>query len=68
MKINDWINTSNYVYNKTLDKIKGRHKINFINLRDLLVTDNTKKFFSPSFKSLVLFKSYGTNLLNDANL
>jgi IS605 OrfB family transposase len=41
--IDNWINTSNYVYNKTLEKIKNGHKINFISLRDLLVTDNTKK-------------------------
>ena len=42
--IDDWINTSNYIYNKTLEKIKNGHKINFNNLRDLLVTDNTKKY------------------------
>ena len=41
--IDNWINTSNYIYNKTLEKIKNGHKINFNNLRDLLVTDNTKK-------------------------
>ena len=41
--INDWINTSNYVYNKTVETIKNGHKINFQNLRDLLVTNNTKK-------------------------
>lgn len=41
--IDDWINTSNYVYNKTLEKIKKGHKINFMSLRDLLVTNNTKK-------------------------
>ena len=41
--IDDWINTSNYIYNKTLEKIKQGHKINFFTLRDLLVTNNTKK-------------------------
>jgi len=41
--IDNWINTSNYIYNKTLEKIKNGHKINFNDLRDLLVTDNTKK-------------------------
>ena len=41
--INEWINTSNYVYNKTLEKIKSGHIINFYKLRDLLVTNNTKK-------------------------
>jgi transposase len=41
--IDEWINTSNYVYNKTLEKIKSGLKPNFMNLRDLLVTNNTKK-------------------------
>ena len=39
--IDNWINTSNYVYNKTLEKINNGHVIN--SLRDLLVTDYTKK-------------------------
>jgi IS605 OrfB family transposase len=41
--IDEWINTSNYVYNKTIEKINKGHSINFMNLRDLLVTNNTKK-------------------------
>ena len=41
--INDWINTSNYIYNKTLEKIKNGFEVNFHKLRDLLVTNNTKK-------------------------
>jgi IS605 OrfB family transposase len=41
--IDNWINTSNYVYNKTLEKINNGHVINFNSLRDLLVTDYTKK-------------------------
>ena len=41
--IDDWINTSNYIYNKTLEKIKNGRVINFNSLRDLLVTENTKK-------------------------
>lgn len=48
--INEWLNTSNYVYNKTLEKIKDGHKINFFNLRDLLVTNITKKS-SAEYKS-----------------
>lgn len=41
--INEWINTSNYIYNKTLETINGGHKINFYDLRDKLVTAKTKK-------------------------
>lgn len=41
--IDEWINTSNYVYNKTIEFTKNSHKPNFFNLRDLLVTKNTKK-------------------------
>lgn len=42
--LDDWINTSNYVYNKTVETIyKKHHQANFQNLRDLLVTANTKK-------------------------
>ena len=41
--INDWINTSNYIYNKTLEKIKNGFEVNFHKLRNLLVTNNTKK-------------------------
>ena len=48
--IKEWLNTSNYVYNKTLEKINNGHKINFFNLRDLLVTNITKKS-SAEYKS-----------------
>lgn len=41
--IDEWINTSNYVYNKTVETIKKGHQINFQSLRDKLVTKNTKK-------------------------
>ncbi len=41
--INEFINTSRYVYNKTVEYICNGHKINFQNLRDILVTENTKK-------------------------
>jgi transposase len=39
-----WINTSNYVYNKAVESIyKHKYQPNFMNLRDKLVTSNTKK-------------------------
>lgn len=42
--INEWFHTSNFVYNKTVDQINNhKHKVDFIQLRDLLVTQNTKK-------------------------
>ena len=41
--LDEWINTSNYVYNKTIESIHKGDKINFMSLRDKLVTKNTKK-------------------------
>jgi IS605 OrfB family transposase len=41
--IDEWINTSNYVYNKTLEKIKLGLNPNWMNLRDMLVINKTKK-------------------------
>jgi transposase len=41
--INEFIDTSRYVYNKTLEYLKKGHSNNFFNLRDLLVTYETKK-------------------------
>jgi hypothetical protein len=41
--INEFIDTSRYVYNKTLEYLKKGHTNNFYNLRDLLVTYETKK-------------------------
>lgn len=41
--INGWINTSNYVYNKTVEKIKSGAQPNWMNLRDALVISKTKK-------------------------
>ena len=40
---NEWIKTSNYVYNKTIACINKGDKVNFINLRDKCVTNQTKK-------------------------
>lgn len=41
--INRFIDTSRFVYNKTLKCINDGHRVNFQDLRDLLVTENTKK-------------------------
>lgn len=41
--LDEWINTSNYVYNKTIESINNGDKINFMSLRDKLVTKTTKK-------------------------
>ena len=50
--INDWLNTSNYVYNKTVAEIKKRKdNVNFIKLRDMFVTNNTKKN-NPEYKEI----------------
>jgi putative transposase len=39
----EWMNTSNYVYNKTVEALQAGAKNNFIDLRDKLVTASTKK-------------------------
>ena len=41
--IDEFIDTSRFVYNRTLQYINNGHRINFVDLRDLLVTENTKK-------------------------
>lgn len=41
--IDEFINTYRYVYNKSIEYLKKGHKPNFQDLRDLLVTENTKK-------------------------
>jgi IS605 OrfB family transposase len=41
--IDNWIYTYSYVYNNTVEKIEKGNPVNFIDLRDLLVTNNTKK-------------------------
>ena len=43
IQLDKFIDTARYVYNKTLEYIKKGHKANFYDLRDLLVTENTKK-------------------------
>ena len=41
--LDEFIDTSRFVYNRTVDQINKGHKINFQSLRDLLVTADTKK-------------------------
>jgi len=41
--LNKFIDTSRYVYNRTLEHINKGHKVNFQDLRDIIVTENTKK-------------------------
>jgi len=41
--LDKFIDTSRYVYNRTVEHIKNGHPANFQSLRDLLVTTNTKK-------------------------
>lgn len=49
--IDEWINTSNYVYNKTVEAINNGAPINFQTLRDMVVTRNTKKT-NPEYQQL----------------
>ena len=41
--LNQWMKTSNYVYNKTIALINDGNPINFYNLRDKIVTNGTRK-------------------------
>ena len=42
--IKEWFNTCNYLYNKANEYVKHKkYKPNFMTLRDLLITNNTKK-------------------------
>ena len=41
--LEEWFNVTRYLYNESLELINKGHKINFIELRDLLVTQETKK-------------------------
>lgn len=50
-----FIDTSRFVYNRTLQHIKNGHKVNFQDLRDLLVTDQTKKH-------LDVYKAYDSSI------
>ena len=42
-RIQQWIHTSNFVYNKTVAAIRAGHPVHFQDLRNRLVTANTKK-------------------------
>jgi IS605 OrfB family transposase len=42
--IEEWMNTSRYVYNKTVQCVRSGDTVNFYNLRDKLVTADTKKY------------------------
>lgn len=57
-KIDEFIDTSRYVYNKTLDCIKNGHAVNWRTLRDLLVT-NTTSMHDKSYQDV---KSQLSNL------
>ncbi len=56
--LNEFIDTARYVYNRAIETIEKGHRVNFQNLRDLLVTENTKKHleeykaFDSSVKTL----------------
>lgn len=50
--IDEWINTSRYVYNKTVNLIAEGHKINHFELRDIIVTENTKKT-NPEYQTFI---------------
>ena len=41
--LNEFMDTSRFVYNRTLEYIKKGHQPNFQTIRDILVTNNTKK-------------------------
>lgn len=41
--LDEWFNTSNYVYNRTVEMARENRDLNFIALRDRLVTYETKK-------------------------
>jgi hypothetical protein len=49
----EWINTSDYVYNKTVEALQGGAKNSFQDLRDKLVTVSTKKT-NPDYLKLSL--------------
>ena len=68
--ISDWTNTSRYIYNKGLEFINNNHKANWRELRDLFITNNTKKntkeykSFDDDFNKLKLEKKNLYKLIN----
>lgn len=62
--IDEWINTSRAIYNKTLKDIKNGTKINFIQLRDKFVTYETKKTDGKYIKYSEKITKYKKKLKN----
>lgn len=62
MKLNEFIDTSRYVYNKTLETIKNGHRVNFQDLRDKLVTENTKKNYKNYQEQIKALKNEKNNV------
>ena len=62
--IDEWINTSRAIYNKTLKDIKNGTKINFIQLRDKFVTYETKKTNDKYIKYSEKITKYKKKLKN----
>jgi len=69
--IDEWFNTTRYVYNKTVNQIENhKHPINFQSLRNKLVTNNTKKNNSEYIEydsNISLLKKEKTLLNKDEN-
>ena len=73
--LNEWIDTSRYVYNKAVEEIyKNKHKAHFESLRDKLVTANTKKYderyvgIRTTIRDLQTQRKHQVGLRNDDNL
>jgi putative transposase len=69
--INGWIDTSRAIYNKTLKYIKDGAKINFISLRDKLVTYETKKeddVYIKYSQKIAKYKKELKNLKNEEEI
>lgn len=60
--LNEFIDTARYTYNRAVEEIEKGHKVNFYTLRDVLVTEKSKKSlpqyktFDDSIKDLKLLK------------
>jgi putative transposase len=66
LKLNEFIDTARYVYNKTVDKINSGHKANDKDLRDLLVTANTAKN-DPLYEASKTNKELKNQLIYEKN-
>jgi IS605 OrfB family transposase len=62
--INEWCNTSNYIYNKALEKIKSGTNPNWMNLRDSLVISRSKKD-SEEYKNATNYLNIYTKKFNE---